>query len=525
MIFLTVLAFIAVTQLFRGANHFTHLRLANVEEADLVDHTWASTVAPHGTSAAQRRRQHKRRHADSKDNDSTNGTNIVIATTASTLTTTTRTTTTTGVPALTHSLTVSLTQSLGLSSAPSPPTTEPRMSNGDALPLPCTIATKLDESQSLSASSRLVHRGVCYGATELLLHQKSFKQRASTERVSTYLDTCVRNDGLVRSARYAAGNTSLYEAGLLVERLRFPLDVVAGGVLPKDDVKRERSGMHATCAVVGNAGALLKANNGTAIDAHDAVFRLNLAPTKGYEQHVGSRTTYDISNHANANRIIKTVERIKARMATDHQHLFALPQDSGATWPGRLAARAFLRARPYLSTSPVTAASIEATAAADQADARLVLFESTLHASRYGLYARVSKSFPHRMWFVHPGFHASGIELWRDVVKEVKRAHGSKSRLARMKYAKTEGARIDSDIPKPLSGWFAVLVAAQLCQTISLYGFEAYVGGASRGDGVNPDFPPPYHYFDSVEGQTTVHSFPIALEAMQKLPYNVTVKG
>ena len=50
------------------------------------------------------------------------------------------------------------------------------------------------------------------------------------------------------------------------------------------------------CAVVGNSG-LLKANKyGTAIDSHQVVVRINHAPVKDFEAHVGSKTTARVLN-------------------------------------------------------------------------------------------------------------------------------------------------------------------------------------------------------------------------------------
>ncbi|XP_055076486.2 CMP-N-acetylneuraminate-beta-galactosamide-alpha-2,3-sialyltransferase 1-like [Misgurnus anguillicaudatus] len=49
-----------------------------------------------------------------------------------------------------------------------------------------------------------------------------------------------------------------------------------------------------TCAVVGNSGNLLKSHYGKLIDSHDFVLRINMGPTKGYEQDVGSKTTHRI---------------------------------------------------------------------------------------------------------------------------------------------------------------------------------------------------------------------------------------
>ncbi|XP_053093179.1 CMP-N-acetylneuraminate-beta-galactosamide-alpha-2,3-sialyltransferase 1 isoform X1 [Pangasianodon hypophthalmus] len=47
-----------------------------------------------------------------------------------------------------------------------------------------------------------------------------------------------------------------------------------------------------TCAVVGNSANLIRSHYGAIIDNHDFVFRMNRAPTKGYERDVGDKTTH-----------------------------------------------------------------------------------------------------------------------------------------------------------------------------------------------------------------------------------------
>eukprot|EP00873_Tetraselmis_striata_P011643 jgi/Tetstr1/431907/TSEL_021396.t1 len=49
-----------------------------------------------------------------------------------------------------------------------------------------------------------------------------------------------------------------------------------------------------TCALVGSSGVLRGARWGDVIDKHEAVIRLNNAPTYGYERDVGKRTTMRI---------------------------------------------------------------------------------------------------------------------------------------------------------------------------------------------------------------------------------------
>jgi len=53
-----------------------------------------------------------------------------------------------------------------------------------------------------------------------------------------------------------------------------------------------------TCAVVGNSGNLHDSDYGALIDTHDYIFRMNYAPTQGYEKDVGTRTTHHVM-HSN----------------------------------------------------------------------------------------------------------------------------------------------------------------------------------------------------------------------------------
>jgi hypothetical protein len=77
--------------------------------------------------------------------------------------------------------------------------------------------------------------------------------------------------------------------GRLLEKSLFSRNFVKA--LPQSRVPR-----FGTCAVVGNSPSLKQYNYGKEIDAHDAVLRLNYAPTAGYEQFVGSKTTIRLVN-------------------------------------------------------------------------------------------------------------------------------------------------------------------------------------------------------------------------------------
>ncbi|KAK3281089.1 hypothetical protein CYMTET_11093, partial [Cymbomonas tetramitiformis] len=63
-----------------------------------------------------------------------------------------------------------------------------------------------------------------------------------------------------------------------------------------------------SCAVVGNSGSLLSGEYGMEIDSKQAVFRINYAPTHGFERYVGSRTTFDVVNQQHTKVFVPEVQ-------------------------------------------------------------------------------------------------------------------------------------------------------------------------------------------------------------------------
>lgn len=64
------------------------------------------------------------------------------------------------------------------------------------------------------------------------------------------------------------------------------------------------------CALVGNSQRSLIHEYGDEIDSHDTVFRMNNAPTNGYEKFVGKRTTHRIINNQWASQYGAPINRL-----------------------------------------------------------------------------------------------------------------------------------------------------------------------------------------------------------------------
>ena len=87
------------------------------------------------------------------------------------------------------------------------------------------------------------------------------------------------------------------------KKTHFQLGEVLGETLPDEEKRATKT--HATCALVGNSGTLLKSQFGEEIDGHEAVMRVNFAPVKNFKKDVGMKTTYDFSNRENARRLVE----------------------------------------------------------------------------------------------------------------------------------------------------------------------------------------------------------------------------
>lgn len=96
-----------------------------------------------------------------------------------------------------------------------------------------------------------------------------------------------------------------------------------------------------TCAVVGSADILRLSPQGRAIDSHTLVWRLNNAPTAGFERQVGRRTSVRVINHVAIEKWVMRARNRSRLMATadgdEYERLLCAP---GEAEVGCLLARA-----------------------------------------------------------------------------------------------------------------------------------------------------------------------------------------
>ncbi|KAK3246298.1 glycosyltransferase 29 protein [Cymbomonas tetramitiformis] len=238
-----------------------------------------------------------------------------------------------------------------------------------------------------------------------------------------------------------------------------------------------------TCAVVGNSGVLRGSKHGAAIDAHDAVFRTNMAPTAGFEEDVGSRTTFDIINQQHT------------KSFCPHVHAGGMEAES---------MRAPLR------------------------NSTILVFEILSPFARHHLYAPLLRRFNSpkassstmgsKVAVLSPELILHAYRVWHVTKVAVELAsHNAKYVPGHF-------------LLKPMSGFFATMFSLQVCKKVDLYGFSSYhphrQGSAAE---VYDKAQMRYHYFDNVAGVTRHHSFDLAYELFHQMSHwpcsdaNVTV--
>jgi hypothetical protein len=164
--------------------------------------------------------------------------------------------------------------------------------------------------------------------------------------------------------------------GPMLERYQFHDAVLP--YLPIEDVKQR----YATCAIVSNSGELLNSRLGREIDANDAVFRINYAPIETFADHVGTKTTFDVLNHHNAQDLMD-------------------PQS------------------PTFLPSPVLprASMLNPTASNSST---IILFETANSEGwRFHFLPPLLKRFPQSVALLSPDFMVSAAGAWRNISAEV----------------------------------------------------------------------------------------------------------
>ena len=299
---------------------------------------------------------------------------------------------------------------------------------------------------------------------------------------------------------------------------KFGFDPIAVRRLTTEDV----TWRHGSCAVVSNSGEILRTKMGAEIDDHDAVFRINYPPTEKFEEYVGSKTTVDLVNHHHARELAQS-ETYTSRRFVDPSncalgkyctHVVVCIKGDCFLEPRKLP-------QPHQSVVPSRPANSRS---------KLVMLESIDSSGwRYTFLDAILERFPPPMaTALSPDFLLAADEAWRKISSNVsagtiecrqlaRRAEASEERdisgHVRHIGARSFASRIGAEEGcKPSTGWFAILLALQTCETVDAYGFSNWKRRTSRESGASK-----YHYFDKVEGVDNVHSFDLTLRVLKVL--------
>ena len=372
----------------------------------------------------------------------------------------------------------------------------------------------------------------------LLLNRKQFKFETESGMPSA------SNTLLVRPTTLVGGPKAWPE-------FRITFEEGAISVLPEDDLGAIREPTSAafrygTCAVVGNSGRLLHSSLGEQIDSHDAVFRINYAPTAGYEEHVGKRTSFDVCNHQHARAFLYSDDQRRNSTTAD---LDALPWDGEDTEE---------HVEKATTTTNETASQLRQrhrdafpSKRSSYRPSTVLLFE-VLEFYGKNVYGRLKRKLAHlsrlagnptqtarkeRLLIFSPQLAMHAKSLWTMVRSQLLRwqAPSAVAPLARRRAttrrrrrrvllgstsnllnkmladAKSKDNTFHSKV-KATSGWYAMFFAAQVCETVRLYGMSGYSGKEKHWDDKAH-----YHYFDNAKAVFTAHSFDISFGALRAL--------
>ena len=230
-----------------------------------------------------------------------------------------------------------------------------------------------------------------------------------------------------------------------------------------------------TCALVGNSGTNIGTGHGADIDRHDAVIRINYAPTRRFEYDVGNKTTFDIANKENCLKLAKGEHRWRRPAST------------------------------------------------------LIMWEAHSKVIRNQVYLKVLKSRGiqgKKLWLLSPSVVTVSRMVWltikRDIEQDIQSIRERMSdavgfdrtqftpfviRKAQKLGPVRPGEEMFSFHSKPMSGIVSLFFAIQICNSVDMYGFDPFtIDARSR-----------YHYFDDRAGMVNVHSFDMALEIFRRV--------
>ena len=240
--------------------------------------------------------------------------------------------------------------------------------------------------------------------------------------------------------------------------------------LPDTDIDHRQGTQrrYGRCALVGNSGTLVTKEFGEDINAHDQIFRFNLAPTVGYEKHVGSRTTHELLNPENIRKIVAEPEKLQM-LQTQGARVTVLTFDDYLQFTGKL-----LMKKKWRRSSREDG-----------------MHSQLLVEKHMEVLAAFHKAAPDvRIEYIAPEFIAWSYERYAALERYFRE----------FSLGKFKGER-------PMSGFHTLLYLINTCEEVHLYGFSNW----KRGDAA------PYKYFNDFQPKGGLHSFGFAQKIMEMI--------